>query len=69
MIRGIKLQGVGNTENQDFELSKEQRNTAIHFIETSGWVPTGKASIFSCMPKFNEPKLWPYFAFVGTILI
>ena len=45
-------EGAGNTENQDFKLG----NTEIHdFIGTSGWVPTGKASIFSRMPKFFEP--------------
>ena len=39
---------------------EEQGNTAIHFIGTSGRVPTGiKASIFSRMPKFCEPKLLP----------
>ena len=34
-------------------------NTEIHFIGTSGGVLTGKASIFSRMPKFCAPKLWP----------
>ena len=65
--RDKNFQGAGNTEKQDFEI-EEQRNTTIHFIGTSGWVPTGKASIFSCMPKFNEPKTmtiiciwWNYF--------
>ena len=33
-------------------------NTEIHFIGTSGRVLTGKASIFSRMPKFCAPKLW-----------
>ena len=57
-------EGAGNTENQDLKLRE------IHdFIGTSGQVPTGKASIFSRMPKFFEPKLWPEFAFDGTILI
>ena len=38
---------------------EEQGNTEIHFIGISGRVPTGKGSIFSSMPKFCEPKLWP----------
>ena len=50
-------EGAWNTENQDFKL--RNRGTQIHFIGTSGRVPTGKASIFSCMPKFCVPKLWP----------
>ena len=41
-----------------FEI-EEQGNTEIHFIGISGRVPTEKALIFSRMPKFCEPKLWP----------
>ena len=29
----------------------------IHFIVTGEHVPTGKATIYSCMPNFCEPEL------------
>ena len=44
------IQGAETTENQDFEL--RNKGTAIHFIGTSGRVPT-------CRPNFCDPKLWP----------
>ena len=50
---------AGNTENQDFKL----RNTEIHFIGTSGRLPTGKASIFTRMQKLCAHKPGPLFAF------
>ena len=55
---GKNFHGAGNTENQDFEV-RINGTQRFYIIGTNGWVPTGKASIFSCMPKFNEPKLRP----------
>ena len=56
-------EGAGNTENQDFKLRNTEGNTDIYFIGTSERVPTGKASIFSRMPKILCAQTMAIFTF------